>query len=54
MHKALQSYNCNYSAQLTSNEVHLKLDSDCTVFHFVLKIPLEHKKMAQSFPTVPE
>lgn len=32
MHKALQSYNCNYSVQLSSKEVHLKLDSDCTVY----------------------
>lgn len=38
MHKALQSYNCNYNVQLSSNEVHLKLDADCSVC-LMLRIP---------------
>lgn len=32
MHKALQSYNCNYNVQLSCSEVHLKSDTDCTVY----------------------
>lgn len=32
MHKALQNYNCNCNVQFCSNEVHLKLDTDCTVY----------------------
>lgn len=32
MHKPLQSYNCNYNVQLSSNEVYLKLDTECSVY----------------------
>lgn len=38
MHKALQSYNCNYNVQLHSKEVHLKSGTDCSVY-LVLQVP---------------